>query len=88
MEKMVVARVNIPDDLDRFIGTVKNSNGFSTKNEALNFIIKEYERINGVTKKEKANDSRRWKNIAKDKKTHKKLHQNHINEIKSVLNGE
>ena len=91
---MVVARVSIPDELDRFIGSIKDNKGFNTKNDALNFIIKEYERTNGMpvnkakSVKEKAEEEKKPDKSEKKGKKLKKLQQNHINEIKSVLNGE
>lgn len=91
---MVVARVNIPNELDRFIGSIRENKGFRSKNEALNFIIKEYERINGKLINDIVNvKGREEKNLKREEKQktergRKKLQQNHINEIKSVLNGE
>lgn len=84
---MVVARVNIHDKLDKFIGSIKDNKGFNSKNEALNFIIKEYERMNGESKF-RGIGKREEKTRKVVEKKPKRLQQNHINEIKSVLNGE
>lgn len=94
MANMVVARVNIPDELDRFIGNVKDMKGFNSKNEALNFIIKEYEKINGtgsnnaVNEEEKPVKQRKVKEQIKKQGKPRKLQQNHISEIKSLINEE